>query len=93
MLESLTGKLEGGRPLVSATVGCWVQESAVADLLAATEKAHEGCQIGSYPFFREGRTGANFVIRSTDQAVLDFCVADLMRKLQAMGYEAVAGGI
>ena len=49
MLESLTGALEGGRPLLSATIGCWVAESEVADLLGATERAHEGCQIGSYP--------------------------------------------
>ena len=35
MLDSLSGQLEGGRPLVSATIGCWVQESDVADLLTA----------------------------------------------------------
>src|SRR3954469_21217604 len=55
MLESLTGTLEGGLPLRSRQIGCWVAESEVADLLRLTEKAHEGCQIGSYPFFREGR--------------------------------------
>ena len=66
MLEALTGKLEGGRPVLSATIGCWAPESEVADLLRETEAAHPGCQIGSYPFFREGRVGANFVIRSED---------------------------
>jgi molybdenum cofactor synthesis domain-containing protein len=93
MLDSLTGKLEGGRPLVSSTIGCWVQESEIADLLAAIEKAHDGCQIGSYPFFRDGRTGANFVIRSVDQAQLDACVADLTEALAVRGYVPVAGGI
>jgi molybdenum cofactor synthesis domain-containing protein len=93
MLYSLTGKLEGGRPLVSATIGCWVRESEIADLLEATERAHPGCQIGSYPFFRDGRTGANFVIRSTDQARLDACAADLTEALAARGYAPVAGGI
>jgi len=93
MLDSLTGKLEGGRPLVAATIGCWVQESEVADLLAETERAHQDCQIGSYPFFRDGRTGANFVIRSDDEARLAACAADLMQKLAALGYAPVAGGI
>ncbi|MCC6942483.1 MAG: competence/damage-inducible protein A, partial [Novosphingobium sp.] len=64
MLDGLTGQLEGGLPLLSTTVGCWVAESEIADLLRETEKAFDECQIGSYPFFREGRTGANFVIRS-----------------------------
>lgn len=93
MLDSLTGKLEGGRPLVAATVGCWVQESEIADLLAQTEKAHEGCQIGSYPFFRDGRTGANFVIRSADEAKLAACADDLTAALAGRGYAPVTGGI
>jgi molybdenum cofactor synthesis domain-containing protein len=93
MLDSLSGKLEGGRPVVSATIGCWVQESEVADLLGDTEKRHDGCQIGSYPFFRDGRTGANFVIRSTDEERLGACAADLTAALAAKGYAPVAGGI
>ena len=93
MLEALTGTLEGGLPLVTRTIGCWVAESEVADLLRTTERDHPGCQIGSYPFFREGRVGANFVIRSTDQAALDTCAADLIGRLAAIGYEGTDGGI
>ena len=33
MLDALTGTLEGGRPLVSVTVGAWAAESEVADML------------------------------------------------------------
>jgi molybdenum cofactor synthesis domain-containing protein len=93
MLDALSGTLEGGAPLLSATLGCWVAESEVADLLRTTEKAHEGCQIGSYPFFREGRVGANFVVRSVDQDVLDTCVTALKAGLEATGRETVTGGI
>jgi molybdenum cofactor synthesis domain-containing protein len=93
MLDALSGELEGGRPLLSDTVGCWVAESEVADLLGATEKAHPRCQIGSYPFFREGRTGANFVIRSTDAAALGACRADLAARLTAAGRVPIDGGI
>jgi len=93
MLDMLTGKLEGGQPVLSAQIGCWVAESEIADLLAATERAHEGCQIGSYPFFREGRTGANFVIRSTNAVELDRCLADLSAGLEQGGWSVVVGGI
>ena len=93
MLEALSGTIEGGRPLLSRTVGCWVPESEVADLLAATEKAHDGCQIGSYPFFKEGRVGSNFVIRSTDERALDACAADLLARLNADDRETVDGAI
>ena len=93
MLEGLTGSLEGGLPLMSATIGCWVAESEVADLLGSTERAHEGCQIGSYPFFREGRVGANFVVRSTRRDALDRCVAVLIEGLNALGKDCTDGGI
>ena len=93
MLEALTGTLEGGAPLLSETIGCWVGESEVADLLSQTEKAHEGCQIGSYPFWREGKGGANFVIRSTDADQLAACCAALVAGLEAVGRPVEAGGI
>lgn len=93
MLDALTGTLEGGKPLLSRTVGCWVAESEIAEMLGAVERAHEGCQIGSYPFFREGRTGSNFVVRSTDEKALDACATALAAELEAMGREPVSGGI
>jgi len=98
MLDALTGTLEGGRPVISTTIGCWVPESEVADVLRETERAHAndgegGVSIGSYPFFREGRVGANFVVRATEQALVDACVADLTRRLEAAEREVTAGGI
>jgi molybdenum cofactor synthesis domain-containing protein len=93
MLDALTGTLEGGLPVLSRTIGCWVAESEVAVMLAEVERAYEGVAIGSYPFFREGRTGANFVVRSTDQAMLDACVADLTVRLEAEGRVVVPDGI
>jgi molybdenum cofactor synthesis domain-containing protein len=90
MLEALSGRLEGGRPVLSETIGCWAPESEVADILRETERAHPGSQIGSYPFFREGKVGANFVVRSTDRALLDACRADLVARLNAAGREVVA---
>jgi molybdenum cofactor synthesis domain-containing protein len=89
MLEALAGQLEGGRPLLSRTIGCWAPESEVAELLRATEAAHEGCQIGSYPFFKEGRVGANFVIRSTEEGALEACASDLVVRLEEAGLPVV----
>jgi molybdenum cofactor synthesis domain-containing protein len=93
MLDALTGTLEGGKPVVSGTIGCWVAESEVAEILRATEKAHVGVAIGSYPFFREGRVGANFVARATEAAVVEACLADLTTQLEATGRDVTQGGI
>jgi molybdenum cofactor synthesis domain-containing protein len=93
MLDALTGTLEGGQPVVSRTIGCWVAESEVADVLRETERAHEGVAIGSYPFFRDGRVGANFVVRSPDEALVAATIADLTARLEAEGRAVVADGI
>jgi molybdenum cofactor synthesis domain-containing protein len=93
MLQALTGKLEGGRPVVSVTVGARAAESDVADLLRETEKAHPGVAIGSYPFFKDGRYGANFVIRSEDGELAHATGSDLSQRLREAGYDPVDGGI
>ena len=92
MLEALSGTLEGGKPLLSRTVTCWIPESEVAETLRETEKAHQGTQIGSYPFFREGKVGADFVVRSTDAEVLGACLDDLTGRLRALGHEVLSAG-
>lgn len=93
MMEALSGELEGGRPMVSVTVGARVPESDVADLLRETQAAHEGVAIGSYPFFKDGTYGSNFVIRSMDGDVAQRCSEVLVDRLREAGYEPVEGGI
>ena len=93
MLQALSGKLEGGRPVVSMTVGAFVPESEVANLLRETEAAHDGVSIGSYPFTKDGRFGANFVIRSEDQDIVQQCIDVLSDGLIKAGYEPALGGI
>ena len=93
MLDGLTGKLEGGRPVVSVTVGARAPESEVANLLRETEQAHPGVAIGSYPFFKNGGYGANFVIRSEDGDLARRTGEDLSQRLREAGYEPFAGGI
>lgn len=93
MLEALTGKLQGGQPVVSVTVGARAPESDVADLLRETEAANPGVTIGSYPFFRDGRYGANFVIRSEDGELARRTGNELASRLREAGYDPVDGGI
>lgn len=93
MLESLDGKLPGGLPVLNRTIAAWTVESRVADLLSRIEKENDAVQIGSYPFWREGKTGANFVLRSIDQAKLDTTATALMAALDAEGIVPINGEI
>jgi molybdenum cofactor synthesis domain-containing protein len=93
MLDALTGELEGGAPLISETVGGFIPESEVAGLLREVEQAHDNCQIGSYPFFRDGKVGSNFVIRSTDADAVKSCMHVLCEGLAENGWDFTPGGI
>jgi molybdenum cofactor synthesis domain-containing protein len=93
MLDALSGTLEGGRPLVSVTVGAFAPESEVAEILREAEQSADGISIGSYPFFKEGRVGSNFVIRSEDMEKARDVANQLAGKLADIGYTPVAGGI
>jgi molybdopterin-biosynthesis enzyme MoeA-like protein len=93
MLDALSGTLEGGKPLMSVTVGAFAPESEVADILRQAEQSAEGISIGSYPFFKEGKVGSNFVIRSEDGDKASIVAQELAQKLVEAGYEPVAGGI
>jgi hypothetical protein len=62
-------------------------------MLRETEAANPGVAIGSYPFFKEGRYGANFVIRSEDGELAKRTGEELARRLREEGYEPVQGGL
>lgn len=91
MLDAIEGTLEGGLPMLSRTVGAWTAESVVADTLRGVEEDNPGVAVGSYPFWREGRTGANFVLRCDDDAKLAAAALDLFDRLTGMGIEATEG--
>ena len=87
MMDALTGKLAGGRPVVSATVSANAPESEVAALLSDVQDQHPGVAIGSYPYYRDGNFGADFVIRSEDQGLVDECARVLRERLTAAGFQ------
>ncbi|HEX2804304.1 MAG TPA: competence/damage-inducible protein A, partial [Sphingomicrobium sp.] len=87
MLEALDGKLEGGRSMVSVTVRANAAESDVAELLKQVQDEHSGVSIGSYPFYREGGYGADFVVRCEDEGVANACADDLRERLAEAGVE------
>ncbi|MGD8327513.1 MAG: molybdopterin-binding protein [Sphingomonadales bacterium] len=86
MLEGLAGQLEGGRPVLSRTIGAYVAESEIATTLSKVQDAHDNVMIGSYPFFKNGKIGANFVLRSTMQGDLDAAAQDLLEHMEYLGF-------
>jgi len=89
MLEALEGRLEGGRPVVSVTVRAYAAESDVADLLKEVQDQHPGAAVGSYPFYREGGFGADFVVRSDNEELAEKCARKLRKRLEEAGIDVL----
>ena len=92
MLAALDGKLEGGKPMLSATVRAHAAESDVAELLREVQGEHPGVSIGSYPFYRDGGYGADFVVRSDDEELVERCAKALRRRLEKAKVEVSEAG-
>lgn len=91
MLEGLRGELAGAEPMQSDAVTVFSPESEMAEGLAAIQDAHPEVSIGSYPFFREGRIGAELVVRSTDAADIPPVLTAIRRAAEAIGADWVDG--
>ncbi|HET9458491.1 MAG TPA: molybdopterin-binding protein [Sphingomicrobium sp.] len=92
MLAALDGKLQGGKPMVSATVRAHAAESDVAELLREVQDEHPGVSIGSYPFYRDGMYGADFVVRSDEQELVERCAKALRGRLEKAKVEVSEAG-
>ncbi|RMF15416.1 MAG: competence/damage-inducible protein A [Alphaproteobacteria bacterium] len=73
MLDSLGHLIVGGKPMRSLVLDIPLPESAFAGPLAeiAAAAAKTGVRIGSYPYYRDGRAGAEIVLRGTDRSSLE----------------------
>jgi molybdenum cofactor synthesis domain-containing protein len=93
MFDGVAGRLRRGAPILSRTVSAFVGEGAIAQGLGALQAAHGDLDIGSYPYFRQGRFGASFVIRGTDPARIDGAAARLRELIRSLSAEPIEGDV
>lgn len=77
MVESLVPALTGGEPLISRSLRIERGEGDIAGPLARLAEAHPNLSLGSYPFVKDGRYGANVVIRGANGAAVDAALGEL----------------
>jgi molybdenum cofactor synthesis domain-containing protein len=85
MFESLKHQLVGGRPLRSHSVEVDLPEGTLARGLGALQAHFADVEIGSYPFYRDGRPGVRVVLRSADEALLETAAGELRAVIGELG--------
>ena len=89
MFEGVKHRLVGGKPMLSRTVTSNLPEGTMAADMTALQARYPDVEIGSYPFFRMGRSGTSIVLRSTDVARLASATEEMKAIMVALGGEPV----
>ncbi|MCG8562107.1 MAG: competence/damage-inducible protein A [Hyphomicrobiales bacterium] len=82
MLDAVTPRLRKGRKMLSRTVRVDQPEGDVAPGLRRVQDAFPDVQMGSYPFFEEGRLGTRLVLRSIEIGRLEDALQAALRMLE-----------
>lgn len=85
MFGGLRHRLVGGQPMISKTITSGVPEGKAGQGLGELQARYPETEIGSYPFFRDGKPGANIVVRAQDQALVDAAADDVVKLLKSLG--------
>jgi len=91
MFDGVKGSLAAGRPVLSLTLSAFLGEGVIAAGLGALQQRYSDLDVGSYPFFRQGRFGASFVLRVTERARLDAAAKELRALISKLGAEPIEG--
>ena len=77
MLGGLRNKIIGGKKFLSKTINLRTVESEIASSLEKIQNKFKDVEIGSYPFFKQGKIGVSIVIRSVDKNLISICYKDI----------------
>jgi molybdenum cofactor synthesis domain-containing protein len=91
MFDGLKGRLKTGDKVLSVTISGYVGEGVIAKGLGRLQDRHQQLEIGSYPFFRQGKFGASFVLRGTDEVALISAADELRQLIRTLGAEPIEG--
>ncbi len=89
MFEGVKHRLTGGAPVLSRTVSAHLAEGQLAGGLAGLQERFPGVEVGSYPFFRQGRFGVSIVLRGTEADALDRATEALRDLIRELGGEPI----
>ena len=89
MIGGLNNILVGGDPILSKTINLRTYESEIAQQLTNVQNNNKEVEIGSYPFFRQGKLGVSIVLRSIDQNKIDKCNSEILKFVKEKNIEIV----
>ena len=84
MLGGLNNKIMGGKKILSKTMNLRTVESEIAKSLEKVQDKFKDIEIGSYPFFKQGKVGVSIVMRSTEENLISDCYKDIQNFVERL---------
>ena len=78
MLGGLSNQIVGGAKILSKTLYLRTVESEISIPLEKVQNKYKNLEIGSYPFFKQGKIGVALVMRSKKLNLIKRCSADII---------------
>ena len=78
MLGGLNNKIIGGKKIISQTLSLRTVESEISVPLERVQNKYKKIEIGSYPFFKQGKLGVSLVIRSNNSILVNKCKSEII---------------
>jgi molybdenum cofactor synthesis domain-containing protein len=78
MLGGLSNQIVGGSKILTKTISLRTVESEISTSLEKIQKKYKNLEIGSYPFFQQGKIGVSLVMRSKKKKLIEKCTIDIM---------------
>ena len=85
MFDGCRARLAGGDVVQSRTVTAYLPEGIVAEPLRVLQEQCPDVEMGSYPFYQEGRFGTNLVLRSANDALLSRACNEIRDMVKELG--------
>ena len=89
MFEAVKGNLRRGRVVHSRSLSCAIAEGIIAAGLQELQDTYPDLEIGSYPFFNNGRPGTTLVVRGIDEVQLEEAAERIDGLIRSLGGEAL----
>ena len=78
MLGGLNNKIIGGKKIISKTLSLRTVESEISIPLEKVQNKNKNIEIGSYPFFKQGKLGVSLVLRSDKLNLIEKSIKEIM---------------
>jgi molybdenum cofactor synthesis domain-containing protein len=87
MLDYALENIVPGRSIISSAIHCHLAEGDLAGGLREIQNQNMDVDIGSYPFWKQGRFGTSIVIRGQDPTLIDRTMGRVEKLILALGGE------